>query len=114
MLCLRFILDSTLAPPGGSRVHISYESLTLVQEDESLQRWKASLGLNTAGGNGLPKKVCSVAWPPLASPQFTDADNAQVVPKTLFLTSPTRQGDVIIDLTNAAAESARLKKDPGG
>ncbi|RSH77620.1 uncharacterized protein EHS24_003180 [Apiotrichum porosum] len=67
------------------------ELAALDQEDESLQRWKASLGLNTAGGNGLPKKV---------------------VPKTLFLTSPTRQGDVIIDLTNAAAESARLKKDP--
>lgn len=40
---------------------------------------------------------------------------AQVVPKTLFLTSPSRSGgDVIIDLTNAAAESARIKKEPSG
>lgn len=63
------------------------------QEDESLQRWKASLGLTGNAGGGGAKRI---------------------VPKTLFLTSPTRSQDIIIDLTQSKEALAKLKKEPGG
>ncbi|KAL1413574.1 rho GDP dissociation inhibitor [Vanrija albida] len=68
------------------------ELANLDKEDESLQRWKASLGIGASGSGGGAKKV---------------------VLKTLFLTSPTRQqGDVVLDLTQKPDELARLKKEP--
>ncbi|WVF67431.1 hypothetical protein IAT40_002187 [Kwoniella sp. CBS 6097] len=67
------------------------ELAALDQEDESLQRWKASLGLGTAGGGGGSKKV---------------------VLKTLFLQSPTLPKQITIDLTQGPAELAKLKKEP--
>ena len=68
------------------------ELAALDQEDESLQRWKASLGL-TGGAGGSGKK--------------------EVVPVSLFLTSPTRPGgDITLDLTLPPADIAKLKKDP--
>lgn len=68
------------------------ELAALDQEDESLQRWKASLGLTGAAGAGGKKEV---------------------VPVALFLTSPSRPGgDIVLDLTLPAADIARLKKDP--
>lgn len=62
------------------------------QEDESLQRWKASLGLSGNVGGGSKK----------------------IIPKTLFLTSPTRSGDLVIDLTKSKEDLASYKKNPGG
>ncbi|WVQ95018.1 hypothetical protein IAU59_002110 [Kwoniella sp. CBS 9459] len=67
------------------------ELAALDQEDESLQRWKASLGLGTAGGSGGSKKV---------------------ILKTLFLQSPTLPKQITIDLTQSPAELAKLKKEP--
>ncbi|GMK53705.1 hypothetical protein CspeluHIS016_0102910 [Cutaneotrichosporon spelunceum] len=66
------------------------ELAALDQEDESLQRWKASLGLTAASGGGQKR----------------------IVPKTLFLTSPTRSQDIVIDLTQAPEVLAKLKKEP--
>lgn len=68
------------------------ELAALDQEDESLQRWKASLGLTGAAGGSGKKEVLPVA---------------------LFLTSPTRPGgDITLDLTMPPADIAKLKKDP--
>ncbi|KAK6910731.1 hypothetical protein I203_104763 [Kwoniella mangroviensis CBS 8507] len=67
------------------------ELAALDQEDESLQRWKASLGLAASAGAGGNKKV---------------------VLKTLFLSSPTLSKDISIDLTQPAADLAKLKKEP--
>ncbi|WWD02318.1 hypothetical protein V865_000357 [Kwoniella europaea PYCC6329] len=67
------------------------ELAALDQEDESLQRWKASLGLAASGGAGGNKKV---------------------VLNTLFLSSPTLSKDISIDLTQPAADLAKLKKEP--
>ncbi|OCF38541.1 rho GDP-dissociation inhibitor [Kwoniella heveanensis CBS 569] len=67
------------------------ELAALDQEDESLQRWKASLGLGTSAGSGGSKKV---------------------VLKTLFLQSPTLPKQITIDLTQSPAELAKLKKEP--
>ncbi|CAD6586315.1 MAG: hypothetical protein TREMPRED_004387 [Tremellales sp. Tagirdzhanova-0007] len=63
------------------------ELAALDQEDESLQRWKQSLGLDTNAGSASKK----------------------VVPKTLFLSSPTLDQPITIDLTQTAAELAKLK-----
>ncbi|KAL7422554.1 rho GDP dissociation inhibitor [Cryptotrichosporon argae] len=65
------------------------ELAALDQDDESLQRWKASLGLGATGG-GIKK----------------------VVPKSLFLQSPTLPTPVTLDLTRPAAELAKLKNEP--
>ncbi|WWC93518.1 hypothetical protein V866_000353 [Kwoniella sp. B9012] len=67
------------------------ELAALDQEDESLQRWKASLGLATSAGPGGNKKV---------------------VLKTLFLSSPTLSKDISIDLNQPAADLAKLRKEP--
>ncbi|BEI91007.1 uncharacterized protein CcaverHIS019_0310770 [Cutaneotrichosporon cavernicola] len=66
------------------------ELAALDQEDESLQRWKASLGLTGRTGGGQKR----------------------IVPKTIFLTSPTRSQDIIIDLTQSPDALAKLKKEP--
>ncbi|BEJ14056.1 hypothetical protein CspHIS471_0312300 [Cutaneotrichosporon sp. HIS471] len=66
------------------------ELAALDQEDESLQRWKASLGLTGRTGGGQKR----------------------IVPKTIFLTSPTRSQDIIIDLTQSPDVLAKLKKEP--
>ncbi|WVW85550.1 hypothetical protein I302_107588 [Kwoniella bestiolae CBS 10118] len=67
------------------------ELAALDQHDESLQRWKASLGLGANAGAGGSKKV---------------------VLKTLFLSSPTLPKAISIDLTQPAADLAKLKKEP--
>nr|XP_018261551.1 rho GDP-dissociation inhibitor [Kwoniella dejecticola CBS 10117]OBR83709.1 rho GDP-dissociation inhibitor [Kwoniella dejecticola CBS 10117] len=67
------------------------ELAALDQEDESLQRWKASLGLGPNAAAGGSKKV---------------------ILKTLFLSSPTLSKDIVIDLTQPAADLAKLKKEP--
>ncbi|EIW68213.1 hypothetical protein TREMEDRAFT_69259 [Tremella mesenterica DSM 1558] len=67
------------------------ELTALDKEDESLQRWKQSLGLNPGGGANGPKKV---------------------VLKSLFLISPTLPNQINIDLTRPPAELAKLKKEP--
>ncbi|KAK4688816.1 Rho GDP-dissociation inhibitor, partial [Tremellales sp. Uapishka_1] len=59
------------------------------KEDESLQRWKMSLGLGPTAGGGSKK----------------------VVLKTLFLSSPTLDNPISVDLTQSPAELARLKKE---
>ncbi|WWC71502.1 uncharacterized protein I206_105460 [Kwoniella pini CBS 10737] len=69
------------------------ELAALDQEDESLQRWKASLGLGGKAGAGGSKKV---------------------ILKTLFLSSPTLSKDITIDLTQSPTELAKLKKEPLG
>ncbi|KAI9637413.1 putative Rho GDP-dissociation inhibitor 1 [Dioszegia hungarica] len=66
------------------------ELAELDKEDESLQRWKQSLGLSATAGGGTKK----------------------VVPKTLFLSSEGLHKPVEIDLTRPAAELAKLKKEP--
>ncbi|KAK8854709.1 hypothetical protein IAR55_003448 [Kwoniella newhampshirensis] len=66
------------------------ELAALDQEDESLQRWKQSLGLAATAKSGLPKKV---------------------VLKTLFLSSPTLSKEISIDLTQSPEALAKLKKD---
>ncbi|CAK9780652.1 E set domain-containing protein [Cutaneotrichosporon oleaginosum] len=66
------------------------ELAALDQEDESLQRWKASLGLTGTVGGGKKR----------------------IVPKTLFLTSPTRAQDIVLDLTQPHEVLAKLKKEP--
>ncbi|ORY35499.1 rho GDP-dissociation inhibitor [Naematelia encephala] len=66
------------------------ELAALDQEDESLQRWKQSLGIGAATGGGVKK----------------------VILKTLFLSSPTLTQPISIDLTQPAAELSKLKKEP--
>ncbi|WOO77295.1 Rho GDP-dissociation inhibitor [Vanrija pseudolonga] len=88
--------DDELAPTATEGYKVGQaktvaELANLDKEDESLQRWKASLGLGTSGGGGQKK----------------------VILKTLFLRSTTRkQGDVVLDLTQSPAELAQLKKAP--
>ncbi|WVQ71940.1 hypothetical protein IAR50_001482 [Cryptococcus sp. DSM 104548] len=67
------------------------ELAALDQEDESLQRWKQSLGIGAAAGSGGEKKA---------------------ILKTLFLTSPTLHHPISIDLTQSKDQLAQLKKDP--
>lgn len=73
------------SPAGGSRLTVC------AQQDESLQRWKASLGLGGGTGNGGQKKV---------------------ILQTLFLESPTLPQKIVLDLTQSPAELAKLKKEP--
>ncbi|KAJ9110928.1 hypothetical protein QFC19_001437 [Naganishia cerealis] len=64
----------------------------LDKEDESLQRWKASLGLNTdLAGEAGPKKV---------------------VPIALFLESPSLTTPIDLDLTLGPEGLKKHKKDP--
>ncbi|KAL7410488.1 immunoglobulin E-set, partial [Mrakia frigida] len=65
------------------------ELANLDAEDESLQRWKASLGLAAGASAGVKK----------------------VIPQTLYLESPSLHKALVLDLTNAAA-LADLKKNP--
>ncbi|TYJ58068.1 hypothetical protein B9479_001163 [Cryptococcus floricola] len=67
------------------------ELAALDQEDESLQRWKQSLGIGAAGGAGGEKKA---------------------ILKTLFLTSPTLHHPISIDLSQSKDQLAQLKKEP--
>ncbi|WWD19146.1 hypothetical protein CI109_103604 [Kwoniella shandongensis] len=67
------------------------ELAALDQEDESLQRWKQSLGLATTANSGAPKKV---------------------ILKTLFLSSDTLSKEISIDLTQSPEALAKLKKEP--
>ncbi|WRT68471.1 uncharacterized protein IL334_005447 [Kwoniella shivajii] len=69
------------------------ELAALDQEDESLQRWKASLGLGANANAGGSKRV---------------------ILKTLFLSSPTLPTTISIDLTQPAADLAKLKAKPFG
>ncbi|WVQ80055.1 hypothetical protein IAT38_002156 [Cryptococcus sp. DSM 104549] len=74
--------DDDLAPTRTERY----------KEDESLQRWKASLGIaGAAAGSGGAKKA---------------------VLKTLLLSSPTLTKPITIDLTQSPEQLAALKKDP--
>ncbi|RSH88810.1 hypothetical protein EHS25_003038 [Saitozyma podzolica] len=86
--------DDELAPTmtEGYKAKRSVAELAeLDKEDESLQRWKQSLLGAGAGASSGDKKV---------------------VPKTLFLTSPTLQKEIIIDLTLPPAELAKMTKAP--
>jgi Rho GDP-dissociation inhibitor len=77
-----------------------------IQGDESLQRWKASLGLAGGPGSGAgPKRVSS------RTPLIDEAD-IQVVMKTLFLSSPTLKDRIVIDLKQSPAQLAETKKNP--
>ncbi|ODO10990.1 hypothetical protein I350_01590 [Cryptococcus amylolentus CBS 6273] len=67
------------------------ELAALDQEDESLQRWKQSLGIGAAAGAGGEKKA---------------------ILKSLFLTSPTLHHPISIDLTQSKDQLAQLKKEP--
>ncbi|KAK1927243.1 immunoglobulin E-set [Papiliotrema laurentii] len=67
------------------------ELAALDKEDESLQRWKQSLGIGASAGSGGAKKV---------------------VLRTLFLSSPTLAKPIVIDLTQPPVELAKLKKEP--
>ncbi|XAO26132.1 hypothetical protein I312_104966 [Cryptococcus bacillisporus CA1280] len=69
------------------------ELAALDQEDESLQRWKQSLGIGAGASGGGEKRV---------------------VLKSLFLSSPTLPNPITIDLTQPKDALAKLKKDPGG
>ncbi|WVO21526.1 uncharacterized protein IAS62_002835 [Cryptococcus decagattii] len=68
------------------------ELAALDQEDESLQRWKQSLGIGAGASGGGEKRV---------------------VLKSLFLSSPTLPNPITIDLTQPKDALAKLKKDPG-
>ncbi|KAH8080515.1 putative Rho GDP-dissociation inhibitor 1 [Filobasidium floriforme] len=77
------------------------ELADLDKEDESLQRWKASLGLAGAQGGPAEGKAS------LSNP------SKQVVPQTLFLESPTLKKPLVLDLTQGAtALATRFKKNP--
>ncbi|KIR33309.1 rho GDP-dissociation inhibitor [Cryptococcus deuterogattii MMRL2647] len=67
------------------------ELAALDQEDESLQRWKQSLGIGAGASGGGEKRV---------------------VLKSLFLSSPTLSNPITIDLTQPKDALAKLKKDP--
>ncbi|ODN83471.1 hypothetical protein L202_01608 [Cryptococcus amylolentus CBS 6039] len=67
------------------------ELAALDHEDESLQRWKQSLGIGAAAGAGGEKKA---------------------ILKSLFLTSPTLHHPISIDLTQSKDQLAQLKKEP--
>ncbi|UOH82943.1 hypothetical protein LQV05_005656 [Cryptococcus neoformans] len=69
------------------------ELAALDQDDESLQRWKQSLGIGAGASGGGEKRV---------------------VLKSLFLSSPTLPNQITIDLTQSRDALAKLKKDPGG
>ncbi|AAW44709.2 Rho GDP-dissociation inhibitor 1, putative [Cryptococcus deneoformans JEC21] len=67
------------------------ELAALDQDDESLQRWKQSLGIAAGASAGGEKRV---------------------VLKSLFLSSPTLPSEITIDLTQSKDALAKLKKDP--
>ncbi|OXB35953.1 rho GDP-dissociation inhibitor [Cryptococcus neoformans] len=67
------------------------ELAALDQDDESLQRWKQSLGIGAGASGGGEKRV---------------------VLKSLFLSSPTLPNQITIDLTQSRDALAKLKKDP--
>lgn len=87
--------DDDLAPTQTEGYKIGQsktvaELAELDKEDESLQRWKASLGL-AGGASGGSKRVVS---------------------KTLFLRSDTLPQPIVIDLTQPAGDLAKLKSKP--
>jgi len=89
--------DQDLAPtttegykPGQSKTLEELDALD--KEDESLQRWKASLGL---GAGAAAKR-----------------GDKKVVPQTLFLESETLPQKIVLDLTKGPVELAKLKNNP--
>ncbi|KAE8541777.1 hypothetical protein D1P53_001950 [Cryptococcus gattii VGV] len=83
--------EDELAPTRTEGYKTVAELAALDQEDESLQRWKQSLGIGAGASNGGEKRV---------------------VLKSLFLSSPTLPNPITIDLTQPKDALAKLKKDP--
>lgn len=81
-----------------------------MQDDESLQRWKQSLGIAAGASAGGEKRVRGFLVLLLDDTETL----LQVVLKSLFLSSPTLPSQITIDLTQSKDALAKLKKDPGG